>query len=96
MLIGINPKAEWGIYDKDFCDEEGNRRVGYNAETLAPFLVSKYAILWIYKAHRKCWTNEFGNVATSNVQYRRNAKGKYDVDGEFADPPKRGTHKYKN
>ena len=30
------------------------------------------------------------------MQYCRNAKGKYGVDGEFADPPKTLTHKYKN
>ena len=30
------------------------------------------------------------------MQYRRNAKGKYDVDGDFADPSKTLTQKYKN
>jgi hypothetical protein len=96
MLVGINPKMEWGSCDKDVCDEDGNCHVGYSAESLDPFMVSKHVISWVDKAHCKCQTNELGNVATSNVQYRRNAKGKYNVDGEFMVPPETLAHKYEN
>ena len=80
MLVGIAPKMEWGIWDKDFCDEEGNHRAGYSTELLAPFRVSKHAIIRVDEAHHKCQT----------------AKGKYDIDRDYADPTKTLTRKYKN
>ena len=68
MRVCINSKLEWDICDKEFCDEDDNRWVGFSAESLASFLDSKHAVLWVDKAHPKCQTNKLGNVVILNVQ----------------------------
>jgi len=60
-MIGINPKDEWGIDDSTFCNNNGNLLSGHSEDSLAPYKVHKYGILWVDESHRKCRQAELGH-----------------------------------
>ena len=95
-MIGINPKDEWGIDDSTFRDNDGNLLSGHSEDSLAPYKVHKYGILWVDESHRKCRQAELGHDGMTCRQFTRNDKGDYDPNGLYANAPKICNHKYVN